>query len=285
MNKYSIAIAFLLSSFLWLPAQGQLKGLEEGFESVINLDPPNEEGPILSNGWVGALRSSPEGFTGVFQGVPPDGMGGGGGFTAHMGPDNSYMAVSFTNAGSFTLNDVISTWMISPPLEFEEGDVLSFYTRTVNLSTFPDRLDLRLSSNGDSVNVGSNAFTFGDFTTSLMTINDGLMMGGYPEEWTKFEYEFTNTEPFLGRFAFHYFIEDLSANANGIGIDTLAFGEVDPDCLLGDANLDGVVDLLDVGTFVDILIMGGFQCESDVNQDGIVDLLDVGPFVDVLLGN
>ena len=43
--------------------------------------------------------------------------------------------------------------------------------------------------------------------------------------------------------------------------------------------------MLDVGTFVDILIMGGFQCESDVNQDGIVDLLDVGPFVDVLLGN
>ena len=55
-------------------------------------------------------------------------------------------------------------------------------------------------------------------------------------------------------------------------------------CLLGDINLDGSVNLLDVAPFVAILTTGEFQCEADVNQDGGVDLLDVGPFVDLLAG-
>ena len=54
--------------------------------------------------------------------------------------------------------------------------------------------------------------------------------------------------------------------------------------LLGDINLDGVVDLLDVTPFVQLLTSGDFQCEADVNQDGVVDLLDVTPFVDLLSG-
>ena len=52
--------------------------------------------------------------------------------------------------------------------------------------------------------------------------------------------------------------------------------------LLGDVNLDGVVDLLDVAPFVDLLTSGEFQTEADINQDGTVDLLDVAPFVDLI---
>ena len=52
--------------------------------------------------------------------------------------------------------------------------------------------------------------------------------------------------------------------------------------LLGDVNLDGVVDLLDVTPFVDLLMNANFQLEADINQDGTVDLLDVQPFVDLL---
>ncbi len=54
--------------------------------------------------------------------------------------------------------------------------------------------------------------------------------------------------------------------------------------LLGDVNLDGVVNLQDVAPFVALLTGGGFQAEADVNQDGAVDLLDVNPFVTVLTG-
>ena len=54
--------------------------------------------------------------------------------------------------------------------------------------------------------------------------------------------------------------------------------------LLGDVNGDGVVSLLDVQPFVDLLTTGGFQPEADVNQDGVVSLLDVDPFVALLVG-
>ena len=52
--------------------------------------------------------------------------------------------------------------------------------------------------------------------------------------------------------------------------------------VLGDVNLDGQVNLLDVQPFVAILNGGGFQAEADTNQDGVVDLLDVQPFVELL---
>ncbi len=54
--------------------------------------------------------------------------------------------------------------------------------------------------------------------------------------------------------------------------------------LLGDVNLDGSVDLLDVGPFVDLLTGGLFQAEGDMNQDGAVNLLDVELFIAALSG-
>lgn len=57
-----------------------------------------------------------------------------------------------------------------------------------------------------------------------------------------------------------------------------------PTVVLGDVNLDGVVNLLDVQPFVNLLVSGGYQIQADINQDGVVNLLDVAPFVDLLTG-
>ena len=57
-----------------------------------------------------------------------------------------------------------------------------------------------------------------------------------------------------------------------------------PASILGDINMDGAVDLLDVGPFVDLLVSGDFAAAGDINGDGCVDLLDVGPFVNLLIG-
>ena len=54
--------------------------------------------------------------------------------------------------------------------------------------------------------------------------------------------------------------------------------------LLGDVNLDGVADLLDVFPFVELVISSQFQAEADINQDSVVDLLDVAPLVEILTG-
>ena len=66
-----------------------------------------------------------------------------------------------------------------------------------------------------------------------------------------------------------------------IGIATINIGKA---FLLGDVNCDGVVDLLDVNPFVELLTNGGFSPKADINQDGILDLLDVNPFVQLLTG-
>ena len=51
--------------------------------------------------------------------------------------------------------------------------------------------------------------------------------------------------------------------------------------LLGDVNMDGVVNLVDVAPFV-AAIGGDYIAQADMNQDGSVDLLDVSLFIDAL---
>ena len=55
--------------------------------------------------------------------------------------------------------------------------------------------------------------------------------------------------------------------------------------LRGDANLDGVVNLLDVAAFVDTISSGIYLPEADVNNDSSIDLFDVAPFVALLSGS
>ena len=51
---------------------------------------------------------------------------------------------------------------------------------------------------------------------------------------------------------------------------------------LGDVNMDGDVNLLDVEPFVALLGSGKFKKEADINGDGFVNLLDVEPFISIL---
>ena len=55
--------------------------------------------------------------------------------------------------------------------------------------------------------------------------------------------------------------------------------------LLGDLNVDGSVNLLDVQPLVDAINLNFFQTEGDINSDGSVNLLDVQPFIDALTDN
>ena len=71
-------------------------------------------------------------------------------------------------------------------------------------------------------------------------------------------------------------------DGNDIGL-LAAGGTCDFD--IGDVNMDGFVDLLDVAPFVAAITGGKYVCEADVNQDGVNDLLDVAPFVDLLSGS
>ena len=55
--------------------------------------------------------------------------------------------------------------------------------------------------------------------------------------------------------------------------------------ILGDVNLDGVVNLLDIDPFILRVSTLTYQAEADVNSDGEVNLLDVAPFIAILGDN
>ena len=52
--------------------------------------------------------------------------------------------------------------------------------------------------------------------------------------------------------------------------------------LLGDVNMDGIVDFLDIQPFIDLLAGQMFQAEADINSDGSVNFFDIQPFIDIL---
>jgi hypothetical protein len=98
---------------------------------------------------------------------------------------------------------------------------------------------------------------------------------------------------------FEFSMADSSEEAIGISLENVPDGlsaellrlssglwvSVDVEVLLGDVNMDGMVDLLDIAPFVDLLTNLQYQAEADINQDGNVDLLDVTPFVGLLSGS
>ena len=66
-------------------------------------------------------------------------------------------------------------------MTLQNGVVLTFWTRTVDAPTFPDRLQVRMSTNGASTNVGTTATDVGDFTTLLLDINPTYTTSWVPE--------------------------------------------------------------------------------------------------------
>ena len=53
--------------------------------------------------------------------------------------------------------------------------------------------------------------------------------------------------------------------------------------LLGDVNLDGDVNFMDIPPFIALLISGDFQAEGDINLDDEVSFLDIPPFISILI--
>ena len=104
---------------------------------------------------------------------------------------------------------------------------MTFYTRTVNVPQFPDRLEVRMSASGNSTNVGTTAYDVGDFTTLLLEINPMQTTTGYPNAWTPFTVTVSGiASATTGRLAFRYYVTNAGPNEpNGdyIGIDTVSF--------------------------------------------------------------
>ena len=72
--------------------------------------------------------------------------------------------------------------------------------------------------------------------------------------------------------------------STSIRIETFTV-EIVGSTLLGDVNLDGTVDFLDISPFIAVLSGGIDQAEADCNEDGEVNFLDISPFISILSGS
>jgi hypothetical protein len=226
-----------------IPTPAPVCVLFEGFDDITTLP---------GAGWAQINHSTTVGTTGWFQ-------GNNGVFPAHSGNLNSYIAANFnnnTNPGALgplvtqsrtsepptqsptptpTMTpgtpNTISNWLLTQPLTLQNGASMTFYTRTVDLPQFPDRLQVRMSTNGTSTNVGTTAADVGDFTTLMLDINPTLTTTGYPNVWTQFTVTVSGIAPTTGRLAFRYFVDNggpNGVNSDYIGIDTVSFFCVTP---------------------------------------------------------
>ena len=183
---------------------------------------------LAGDGWVIQNNSTPVGSLGWFQGTATTATPTPGPFNSYNGATNSYIAANFNSTGN---TGTISNWLITPNRTLRNGDVFTFYTRkpTINAgqTDYPDRLEVRMSTNGASTNVGAGAPAVGDFTTLLLSINPTLVANIYPQVWTQYNITVSGLPaPTSGRIAFRYFVTGAGAfgtNSDYIGIDNVVY--------------------------------------------------------------
>jgi hypothetical protein len=181
--------------------------LNEGFDDITTLS---------ASGWAVINNSSPTGLTTWFQGNE-------GVFSSQSGSSTSYIGANFNNAGE---GGAISNWLLTPVIALDSPLQFTFYTRTVADSAWPDALEIRVSANGSSTDVGSTTSSLGDFATLLLQINPDVVVGGYPTEWTQYTINFSGgAADTTGRFAFRYVASDNVSYSNYIGIDTVSISQ------------------------------------------------------------
>ncbi|MDB5197894.1 MAG: hypothetical protein JWP88_2265 [Flaviaesturariibacter sp.] len=157
------------------------------------------------------------------------------------GPNVGFIGVDYLSTSAQA--GIISNWLVSPAVTFQNGDKISFYTRTVfdpiaggDSTDYSNRLQL-LTNNDNTLNVGFGTET-GDFTP-VLDINPTYIEQhtaaatysplAYPARWTKFEVTINGlNQPRTGRFAFRYFIEGGGSNGlgYGVGIDKVEYKSI-----------------------------------------------------------
>lgn len=192
-------------------------------------------------------RSEPAGSLSWSQGYPGGSLNTNASFGAYTanattGDTMAYLGNSFQAADAQGVGGAtISEWFLLPSLPVNNGDTLSFWTRTAafgGTTVYPDRLQVRAAV-GATTNVGTGATDIGDFSLLLLDINDQYTTTDYPLTWTKYEQVLSGlpgTNVTVSA-AFRYFVEDggsVGANSGVIAIDELLYK---PNAAVGITNI------------------------------------------------
>lgn len=196
-------ITFIAALLVAFSMNAQL--LDEGFDDITTLTDYS------------VINVSDAPNTDIFQGNPNV-------FPSFDGDEDDYLGMNFnTTSGS-----VVDLYFITPALDLENGDILTFYTRTGEGSNFPDRLEVRLDLDGSDV--APTSTDNGSYTELLLEINPDLTTGGYPEAWEQQTITIAGlaAEGATTKVAFRYWVTDggpAGNNSNFIGLDRLVVEE------------------------------------------------------------
>ncbi len=211
----------LVGSFLGFALANAQNVYSYGFDAAFSSDwiMTNQSTPSTSTLWSKAsyTATSPA----IFGSTPPALPKG------QDGTDNTFALVNYTSTSG---TGTISNWLITPTVNVQDGDVVSFYTRkgTDGTDDYPDRLELRYSTAATLVTPSGGSAGLGSFTNLGVSVNPNLAGSFvYPKVWT--QYSFTvagvGSTPVAVNFAFRYFVTSggpTGTNSDIIGIDTFS---------------------------------------------------------------
>lgn len=167
---------------------------------------------LLPSGWA-SVNTSPAG-----PGSSPDWQQTPGSALDWSPKDGAgYVTIGYN--ATIGAND-ISVYLLSPEMPMSNGDTISFWTRTQDNPTYPDRLSVVLNTSAGSAPEG--------FTSTLLTINPNLTTTDYPSTWTQYTVTVsglpeTNSTT-NGRFAFLY--NPINGGPSGDNSDRIGVDEV-----------------------------------------------------------
>jgi hypothetical protein len=150
------ALIYGVSNFLLLMGWSfavHAQSITEDFEDVPTM--------LSTGGWVATNNSDiPTTIFDWVQGVGGTGVDGLG-LDAQSGSANSFAQVSFEASNG----NIVSDWLLTPEVTLQSGATISFWTTSQPDTAFANDLQVTISLNGTSTNVGSNAQTpvGGDF--------------------------------------------------------------------------------------------------------------------------
>ena len=161
----------------WTPVQYSSNGVNLLLVDDMNGD--NTVAGIMARGWFFDDVDG-VGTTTTFQGNPTV-------FAAYEGPPEGYLGENYNGAGGGGL--LIDQWLISPEVTVTAGDTLKFWQRSPDGSTFPDPLQVWISTTAGT-------------TAAAFDVQIGAFIGSTTGWW-----QFVEVFPMSGtvRFAVRYY--------------------------------------------------------------------------------
>ena len=148
-------------------------------------------------------------------------------------------------------------------LHFDAGDFVA--DQTGQFTAFDTGVSLNAVS---SFFAGMQTRNGIDTTALRNTVLSSVGANVFTEEERSSDNEITHADETIGFFVIN---------------PGLIMATMSENVLLGDANLDGVIDFSDISPFITALLGGQYLNEADINQDGNLDFDDIGPFIGIVL--